>query len=58
MPAAKKLTWIVQPVDNSKAPFEIEAETYEYDAASGRHYFKNGDLLVGNLLNVSVVQKP
>lgn len=49
--AASK-TYIVEPV-NSK-PYEVKADSYTYDAQTGRHILKSGDEIVANLINVSV----
>jgi hypothetical protein len=51
MPETK--TYICVPTDGT-APFELQAESYEFDTVSGRHLFRTGDELVGNLLNVQV----
>lgn len=56
MPTAKK-TYIITPT-SGEAPYEVKAETYEFESTTGRHLFKTGDQLVANLINVSVREAP
>lgn len=51
-------TYIVQPASGG-ASYNVTADSYSYDDATGRHTFKDAEgNIVANLLNVSVRLQP